>query len=81
MNIMNGNKEEIAEEVVYEEYDTRGEILLHCYNAIAATEMVDTFIKKEIKQKENIKRKSLDVIEYYIKEIHAEIFDVEEDAE
>ena len=81
MNIMNGNKEEIAEEVIYEEYDTRGEILLHCYNAIAATEMVDTFIKKEIKQKENIKRKSLDVIEYYIKEIHAEIFDVEEDAE
>jgi hypothetical protein len=78
---MNGNKEEIAEEVIYEEYDTRGEILLHCYNAIAATEMVDTFIKKEIKQKENIKRKSLDVIEYYIKEIHAEIFDVEEDAE
>jgi len=81
MNIMNGNNQEIAEEVVYEEYDTRGEILLHCYNAIAATEMVDTFIKKEIKQKENIKRKSLDVIEYYIKEIHAEIFDVEEDAE
>jgi hypothetical protein len=81
MNIMTGNKEELAEEVVYEEYDTRGEILLHCYNAIAATEMVDTFIKKEIKQKENIKRKSLDVIEYYIKEIHAEIFDVEEDAE
>jgi hypothetical protein len=78
---MTGNKEELAEEVVYEEYDTRGEILLHCYNAIAATEMVDTFIKKEIKQKENIKRKSLDVIEYYIKEIHAEIFDVEEDAE
>jgi hypothetical protein len=78
---MNGNNQEIAEEVVYEEYDTRGEILLHCYNAIAATEMVDTFIKKEIKQKENIKRKSLDVIEYYIKEIHAEIFDVEEDAE
>ncbi len=81
MNIMTGNKEELAEEVIYEEYDTRGEILLHCYNAIAATEMVDTFIKKEIKQKENIKRKSLDVIEYYIKEIHAEIFDVEEDAE
>jgi hypothetical protein len=78
---MTGNKEELAEEVIYEEYDTRGEILLHCYNAIAATEMVDTFIKKEIKQKENIKRKSLDVIEYYIKEIHAEIFDVEEDAE
>jgi hypothetical protein len=81
MNIMTGNKEELAEEVIYEEYDTRGEILLHCYNAIAATEMVDSFIKKEIKQKENIKRKSLDVIEYYIKEIHAEIFDVEEDAD
>jgi len=57
MNLMDGNKEEIAEEVVYEEYDTRGEILLHCYNAIAAAEMVDTYLKKEIKQKENIKKK------------------------
>ena len=80
-NNTDGNKEEIAEEVIYEEYDTRGEILLHCYNAIAATEIVDTYLKKEIKQKENIKRKALDVIEYYIKEIHAEIFDVEEDAD
>jgi hypothetical protein len=80
-NNTDGNNQEIAEEVIYEEYDTRGEILLHCYNAIAATEMVDTYLKKEIKQKENIKRKALDVIEYYIKEIHAEIFDVEEDAD
>jgi hypothetical protein len=43
--------------------------------------MVDSYIKKQIKQKENIKNKALDVIEYYIKEIHAEIFDVEEDAD
>jgi hypothetical protein len=76
-----GNEEELPQEVIYEEYDTRGEILLHCYNAIAATEMIDTFIKREIKQKERVRRKSLDIIEYYVNEIHAEIFDVEEDAD
>jgi hypothetical protein len=78
---MDGNNQEIAEEVIYEEYDTRGEILLHCYNAIAATEMIDTFIKREIKQKERVRRKSLDIIEYYVNEIHAKIFEQDEEEE
>jgi len=81
MNLMDGNNQEIAEEVIYEEYDTRGEILLHCYNAIAATEMIDTFIKREIKQKERVRRKSLDIIEYYVNEIHAKIFEQDEEEE
>jgi len=70
---MDGN--ENIEEIYYEEADTRGQILLHCYNAIAATEMIDSYLKEELDKKENIRRKSLDVIDYYISEIHAEIFD------
>ena len=72
---MDGNEEENVEELYYEEADTRGQILLHCYNAIAATEMIDSYVKIEIAKKENIRRKALDVIDYYISEIHAEIFD------
>jgi hypothetical protein len=70
-----GNESEEIEEIQYEYPDTRGEIMLHCYNAIAATEMVDAYLTSQIEQKDNIKKKSLDVIEYYINEIHAEIFD------
>jgi len=73
MSNMDGN--ENIEEIYYEEADTRGQILLHCYNAIAATEMIDSYLKEELDKKENIRRKSLDVIDYYISEIHAEIFD------
>jgi hypothetical protein len=73
MNNMDGN--ENIEEIYYEEADTRGQILLHCYNAIAATDMLDVYVKKEVAKKENIRRKALDVIDYYISEIHAEIFD------
>lgn len=71
---MDGNEENI-EEIFYEEADTRGQILLHCYNAIAATDMLDSYVKKDIAKKENIRRKALEVIDYYISEIHAEIFD------
>jgi hypothetical protein len=71
---MDGNEENV-EELYYEEADTRGQILLHCYNAIAATEMLDSYVKKDIAKKENIRRKALEVIDYYIAEIHAEIFD------
>jgi hypothetical protein len=73
-----GNEENEIEEILYEYPDTRGEIMLHCYNAIAATEMVDAYLTSQIEQKDNIRKKSLDVIEYYINEIHAEIFDVNE---
>jgi hypothetical protein len=73
-----GSEENEIEEIQYEYPDTRGEIMLHCYNAIAATEMVDAYLTSQIEQKENVKKKALDVIEYYINEIHAEIFDVNE---
>jgi hypothetical protein len=49
--------------------------MLHCYNAIAAAEMVDSYMAGQQEQKDNIKAKALDVIEYYMNEIHAEIFD------
>jgi hypothetical protein len=70
-----GSENDEHEEILYEYPDTRGEIMLHCYNAIAATEMVDAYLTSQIEQKDNIRKKSLDVIEYYINEIHAEIFD------
>jgi hypothetical protein len=73
MNNMDGN--ENIEEIYYEEADTRGQILLHCYNAIAATDMLDCYVKKDIAKKEGVRRKALEVIDYYISEIHAEIFD------
>jgi hypothetical protein len=73
-----GNEENEHEEILYEYPDTRGEIMLHCYNAIAAAEMVDSYLSKQQEQKDNIKAKALDVIEYYMNEIHAEIFDVNE---
>jgi hypothetical protein len=70
-----GSENEEIEEILYEYPDTRGEIMLHCYNAIAAVEMVDSYYKYQQEQKENVKKKALDVIEYYMNEIHAEIFD------
>jgi len=73
-----GNEENEHEEILYEYPDTRGEIMLHCYNAIAAAEMVDSYLNNQQEQKDNIKAKALDVIEYYMNEIHAEIFDVNE---
>lgn len=63
------------EELIYEDFDTRAEILLQCYNAIAAVESIDTYLNKQVKKKEEVKAKCLDVIHYYICEIHAEIFD------
>ena len=78
MTTTTGNEENEIEEILYEYPDTRGEIMLHCYNAIAAAEMVDSYMSGQQEQKDNIKAKALDVIEYYINEIHAEIFDVNE---
>ncbi len=75
MNNMDGNEEE----VFYEEYDTRAEIISQCYSALTAIEYVDPYDKKGQEQKNRIKRKALEVIDYYISEIHAEIFDENED--
>ena len=73
MNNMDGNDEE--QEVFYEDYDTRAEIINQCYYALTAIEYVDPYDKKGQEQKNRIKRKALEVIDYYISEIHAEIFD------
>jgi len=75
MNNMDGNEEE----VFYEDYDTRAEIISQCYSALTAIEYVDPYDKKGQEQKNRIKRKALEVIDYYISEIHAEIFDEDED--
>ena len=76
MNNMDGNEEQ---EVFYEDYDTRAEIISQCYSALTAIEYVDPYDKKGQEQKNRIKRKALEVIDYYISEIHAEIFDENED--
>lgn len=73
-----GTEEEL-EDMVYEYPDTRGDILLHCFNAISAVEMLDPYTKALIDKKASIQSKCLEVIDYYISEIHAEIFDATED--
>jgi len=62
-------------EVYYEDYDTRAEVINQCYSALTALEYLDPYDKKGQEQKNRIKRKALDVLDYYISEIHAEIFD------
>ncbi len=74
MNNMDGNEEE----VFYEDYDTRAEIISQCYSALTAIEYVDPYDKKGQEQKNRIKQRVLDVLDYYISEIHAEIFDEDE---
>jgi len=71
---MDGNEEE----VFYEDYDTRAEIISQCYSALTAIEYVDPYDKKGQEQKNRIKQRVLDVLDYYISEIHAEIFDEDE---
>jgi hypothetical protein len=69
-------EEEAEEELYYEDYDTRAEVINQCHYALTAIEYVDPYDKKGQEQKNRIKRKALDVLDYYISEIHAEIFDV-----
>lgn len=65
---------EIVEEVYYEDADTRAEILLQCYNAIAAVDTVDPYSVEDRERKRNVQIKCLQIIDYYITEIHEEIF-------
>ena len=60
MSNMDGNDEE--QEVFYEDYDTRAEIISQCYYALTAIEYVDPYDKKGQEQKNRIKRKALEVI-------------------
>ena len=66
----------MEEEVYYEDYDTRAEVINQCYNALSALEFVDPYDKIGQEQKNRIKQKALEVLDYYIAEIHAEIFDI-----
>lgn len=77
MSNMDGNDEE--QEVFYEDYDTRAEIINQCYYALSSIEFLDPYDKKGQAQKNRIKQKVLDVLDYYVSEIHAEIFDENED--
>ncbi len=80
MKVMDGNEDEINDkEGIYEDYDTRGEIILQCYNALASVEMLDPYDKEGQKQKKRIQKNALKVIDYYISEIAAEIFDEEKE--
>lgn len=73
--------EEIAQEGIYEDADTRADIIAECHNALECLDMIDASLisKKAVQQIKNIRRRSLDILDYYIKEIHDEIF--EEDDE
>jgi len=64
-----------SEDLVYEDYDTRGEIIVQCYNSLMAIDLIDTYDRKMQQKKDRTRRKALEVIDYYISEIHAEIFD------
>lgn len=76
--------EEIEQEdpqgVVYEECDTRLEIINECHTALSSLEMLDPSMlgKKAERQVRNIRRRCLDVLDYYIKELHDEIFEEDE---
>lgn len=68
-----GNEDE---DVYYEPYDTRAEVISQCHYALSAIEYVDPYDKVGQEQKNRIKQKALEVLDYYISEIHAEIFDI-----
>ena len=72
---------ESVEEVFYEDYDTRSEIIIQCYNSLMAIDLIDTYDRKMQQKKDRTRRKALEVIDYYISEIHAEIFDEQNENE
>ena len=74
---------EITEEIEWEDAETttRSDLISCAYYAISAVEDIDiTLVSKiEANKIRRIKRQSLDIIAEVIGEMHAEIFDVEED--
>jgi len=81
---MSDEKEpEITEEIEWEEAETttRSDLISCAYYAINAVDEIDlTLISKiEANKIKKIRRQSLDIIAEVINELHAEIFDVEED--
>ncbi len=80
---MSEEKQEISEEIEWEDAETttRSDLISCAYYAISAVEDIDlTLVSKiEANRIKTIRRQSLDIIANIIGEMHAEIFDVEED--
>jgi UTP:GlnB (protein PII) uridylyltransferase len=74
---------EVSEEIEWEDAETttRSDLISCAYYAISAVEDIDlTLVSKiEANRIKTIRRQSLDIIANVIGEMHAEIFDVEED--
>lgn len=80
---MSDEKQEISEEIEWEDAETttRSDLISCAYYAISAVEDIDLTLvsKMEANRIKTIRRQSLDIIANVIAEMHAEIFDVEED--
>jgi len=80
---MSEEKQEISEEIEWEDAETttRSDLISCAYYAISAVEDIDLTLvsKMEANRIKTIRRQSLDIIANVIGEMHAEIFDVEED--
>jgi hypothetical protein len=80
---MSEEKQEISEEIEWEDAETttRSDLISCAYYAISAVEDIDLTLvsKMEANRIKTIRRQSLDIIANVIGEMHAEIFDVEDD--
>jgi UTP:GlnB (protein PII) uridylyltransferase len=80
---MSDEKQEISEEIEWEDAETttRSDLISCAYYAISAVEDIDLTLvsKMEANRIKTIRRQSLDIIANVIGEMHAEIFDTEED--
>ena len=74
---------EVSEEIEWEDAETttRSDLISCAYYAISAVEDIDLTLvsKMEANRIKTIRRQSLDIIANVIAEMHAEIFDVEDD--
>jgi hypothetical protein len=80
---MSDEKQEISEEIEWEDAETttRSDLISCAYYAISAVEDIDLTLvsKMEANRIKTIRRQSLDIIANIIGEMHAEIFDVNDD--
>jgi UTP:GlnB (protein PII) uridylyltransferase len=80
---MSDEKQEVSEEIEWEDAETttRSDLISCAYYAISAVEDIDLTLvsKMEANRIKTIRRQSLDIIANVIGEMHAEIFDVDED--
>jgi hypothetical protein len=67
----------MSEEIVYEESESRAEIIATCHYALASVEFYDyAMLDEESKMRiENIKRKSLILIDGFLDEIYYENYE------